>query len=73
MSTKQLEDALFEAALRLAWFLKAHGSIPDHEMYKLWFYGHGLGHDAEAEELLADAREIKRLLLEMHASSSSGL
>ena len=64
------EEALQEAALRLAWYSKAYGGIPAVELMKLQLSANGLRHDAEAAELLEEANSIRDYLLQICASST---
>ncbi len=54
--------------IRLAWYSKTYGSIPDAEIVKLTLVGHGLRDDANTRELFNEARAIKDYLLSLSSS-----
>jgi hypothetical protein len=62
---KLYEEALREAALRLAWYVETHGPIPDKEILKLAIAARGIQHTAQTDRLLALARDIEDYLLEI--------
>jgi hypothetical protein len=67
VSFETTDKALQEAAIRLAWYLKKFGGMPDLEIGKLALAARGLQRSTETDELLAQAREIKDYLLAISA------
>jgi len=64
-SFNPLDNALREAAIRLAWYIGKYGSIPSSELVGLKLFAMGLRSDDSAKKLLADAREVRAYLLEI--------
>jgi hypothetical protein len=64
-ASKPYDKALFEAALRLAWYIETHGPIPEEEILMLTIAGHGIQRSDKTDKLLAQAREIRDYLLEI--------
>jgi hypothetical protein len=64
-----VDMALQEAALRLAWYVRAYGGIPDDQLVKLHQGASGLRRDLETIELLKEADSIRKYLLEICTSS----
>ena len=62
-SDQPLYRALQEASFRLAWYVRKYGRIPPQEQIRLAIAATGLQNDAEAVELLAEAREINEYFL----------
>ena len=60
---KSYDKALFEAALRLAWYSVTHGDPPENIILWLTIVSWGLHPTDEKEKLLALARDIRDNLL----------
>jgi len=57
---KRYEEALWAVALRLAWYVKNHGPIPDLDQLELAIAAQGLPHPSEqTDKLLALAQDIR--------------
>lgn len=61
---KQIDRALLELSLRLAWYINKYGPIPDTEMFKMTVAGHGIGTPDECSELLVDSAAIATYAIE---------
>jgi hypothetical protein len=64
-STTTLNNALDEAALRLAWYLRTYGEIPSDEVVKLTLIATGIQRRFNTNDLLTEAREVRAHLLEL--------
>jgi hypothetical protein len=60
-----LSKAMDEAALRLAWYIRTYGPIPNGDLIKLRAVTTGLREDRETKQLLDEARSIKEYLVEI--------
>jgi hypothetical protein len=65
MKIDNFSRALDEAALRLAWYIKVYGPIPNDDLIKLQTAATGMREDREAQQLLDEARSIKEYLVEI--------
>jgi hypothetical protein len=63
--TSTIGSVLKEAALRLAWYVKAYGGIPNAEITKLILCASGIRCDDESIALVREAENIKAYLLEI--------
>lgn len=59
---------LQEVCLRLAWYVRSYGGIPEKEQIRLAHLAHGIGGDEDG--LLALAHEMEQYFLKMNYGAS---